>query len=596
MENNNINELFSIKGFKVKKKEYDKKIYLQYICAKEDKITAELFASNNVKYNKKNDYLDPKLKNLLPKIGVLKDTDKAVNRILKAIENKEKICIFGDYDVDGTTSTAMLILFFQQLNIDVNYYIPDRIKEGYGPNVNAIDTIAQNQVNLIICVDCGTTAYEPLKKAKELGIDVVVIDHHKSDEILPECISCINPNRLDETEIDKDLHCLCACGVSFLVLIALSSELKKQNIIIDLLQFTPLVAFATICDVMNLTTLNRAFVKTGIKILKNNKSFNLYELINIVEIERQKKNLKNKSIELTSYCFGFLLGPMVNAGGRVGNSSLGVELLIEKNKQTASVIAEQLYNLNEERKEIESEILNGLVEKKQEIQEQIANQGFILLYSKDWHEGVIGLIASRIKERYFYPVFIGTETPNNTIKFSARSINGIDVGNIILEAIEKKILLNGGGHKMAGGMTCDINKIEEFKQFLKDKIKISAENIFEEKETYYNIVLSLSGLSFNLLDKVAKFEPFGVGNEKPIFLIQDSIVLQIDVIKEKHISLIIKDENVSEKTICFNCIDTELGKFLLSSKGKKISLLVSANIDQWNGNIKKNIIIEDAIK
>ena len=594
-QNNNTPILKSIKGFNVVKHDFDKKLYLQYICAKENKINAELFASRNIKISDKDNFLNPKLKNLLPQIGVLKDTDIAVNRILEAIKNNEKICIFGDYDVDGTTSTSMLILFLEQLGVIANYYIPDRISEGYGPNENAFEKIAKNNVKLIICVDCGSTAFEPLKKVKELGVDVIVIDHHKTDEVLPECVALINPNRFDETEIPNELHHLCACGVSFLVLMALSYRLKQQNKTINLMQFIPLVAFATICDVMNLTNLNRAFIKTGINVLQKNKSFNLHELIKIAEASRPQNNTKFKNIELNAYTFGFLLGPMINAGGRIGNASLGVEMMIEKNKQVAQVIAQKLFDLNEERKEIENNVLEELKYQTENIKKQIEKQGFILLHSTEWHEGVIGLVASRLKEKFYYPVLAGSETVDGNIKLSCRSINGIDIGDIILQAKSKNLIINGGGHKLAGGITCNKDKLDDLIKFLTEKIKLNADINYQNKTEQYDVALTLNGLNLDLVEKVLQFEPFGIGNPKPIFLIQDVIIIQANIIKEKHISVILKDTEITQKAICFNCIGNELGKFLLSASGKKVSLLVTTDLSNFNNKPQISIKIEDAI-
>ena len=579
----------SIKGFDVKKKDFDNKIYLKYICEKENKIVAEMLASRNILPKDKNNYLEPKLKNLLPELGILKDTNLAVKRILEAIEKKEQICIFGDYDVDGTTSTAMFILFLEQIGIKVNYYIPDRINEGYGPNADAIGRIQKSGVKLLICVDCGTTAFGPLEKAKSLGMDVIVIDHHKSAETLPDCIACVNPNRLDETEIENDLHCLCACGVSFLVLMSLASELKKQDKKVNLLQFVPLVAFATICDVMALTKLNRAFIRTGISVEQKEKQFNLQEMLKATNAIR-----KNKIEKFSTYAFGFILGPMINAGGRIGNSSLGVELLVEKDHQTATIIAEKLNSLNEERKDIENEILNNLVYEKSTIQKQIDENGFVLLYSNEWHEGVIGLIASRIKEKFLYPTIIGSQV-GDKIKFSARSVSGVDIGNIVLQAREKNILIDGGGHKLAAGFSCLTTKIDKLKNFLKEKIKATADDNFENKTIEYDVALSLSGLNSKLLKEVEKFEPFGTDNPKPIFLIQDVIIINAKAIQDKHISLIIKDAETSNRAICFNCIETELGKTLLASTGKTISLLANANIETWHNEERINIHIIDAI-
>ena len=593
--------LRSVKGFNVVKRDNDKKIYLKYICEKEDKIIAELLASRNIKLSEKNNFLEPKLKNLLPTADTMKDISSATERIIKAINGKEKICIFGDYDVDGSTSTAMWILFLEKLGIQANYYIPDRISEGYGPNCHAIEEIAKNKVKLLISVDCGTTAFEPFEKASSLGMDVIIIDHHQSSEVLPQCIACINPNRFDEINIKDEMKHLCACGVSFFVIMLINSKLRENNRNVNLMQFTPLVAFATICDVMKLTPLNRAFVKTGINVLQNNKElFNLDELINInnsIKIQKNstiaQKTQSQKNI--TAYSFGFLLGPIINAGGRIGKSSLGVELMIEKNKQTAKIIAEKLFNLNEERKNIETEALHELSAKKNDILKQIRENGYIMLYSEKWHEGVIGLIASRLKDKYFYPVFAGTKTSDGNMKFSVRSVDNVDIGEIIIQAREQELIITGGGHKLAGGLSCNKEKISKLKQFLKEKIKINADNYFTDKTIKYDTAISLGGLTNEILEKISKFGPFGPGNPKPIFLIQDVLIEHVDIIKDKHILLSLSDNENVERAICFNGIGTEFGNFLLSSKGNLITVIATAELDEWNGQKRKSIKIEDAI-
>ena len=591
--------LHSIKGFNVIKRDFNNKIYLQYICYKENKIIAELLASRNVKPEDRENFLEPRLKNLLPKTISMKDVLYAVKRIIQAIDNKEKICIFGDYDVDGITSTTLLISFFEQLGIEVSYYIPDRILEGYGPNCEAMDKISKNNIKLLISVDCGTTAFEPFEKAKSLGIDVIIIDHHQSSEKIPECIACVNPNRLDEKDIRDDIKCLCACGVLFFVIIAINKELKKQKLDIDLMQFTPLVALATICDVMKMTPLNRAFVKTGINVLQKTKSFNLFELIDVFETKKtlnQQKNIYKQNTKITYNSLGFIIGPMINAGGRIGNSSLGVQLMIEKNKQQARIIAEELCELNEERKQIESDALCEIVGKKDEIQSRIEQFGFIMLFSKSWHEGIIGLMASRVKDKYFYPTFIGTEiSGEKIIKFSCRSVENVDIGNIIIEAREKQLLFAGGGHKLAGGMSCEIDKIEKFQNFLKERIKKDADEYFLNKTKKYDVAISLGGLTVELLEKIKKFEPFGVGNDKPFFLIQDVFIKKINVIKDKHISVSLLDNENYERAICFNCINTKIGDFLLSAEGKFVTLLATAEIEDRNDRKQKNIAIEDII-
>ena len=642
--------LRSVNGFNTKKRTINNDIYKKYIDEKENIFLAELLASRGIKYEDKDSFLWPKLKNLLPKVGILKDTNKAVDRILQAILNQENIYIFGDYDVDGLTSTTMLVLFLKKFCANVKYYIPNRIVDGYGPNCELMEKIANDNAKVLICVDCGIVAFEALKKAKLLGLDVIVLDHHKSADTMPECVACVDPNRIDETDIPYELHSLCACGVSFLFLIALCRLLKEHeqtqlqrnktiennccyennnteinNIIsnsvksIDLMHFTPLVAFATICDVMNLTALNRAFVKTGLNVLHKEKSFNLHELLKIASSsssspssslqsssspscpslpnDSSSTSNNNNAVNFTAYTFGFLLGPIINAGGRIGDPALGVELMLSRNIQKTSILAEKLCCLNNERKSMEATVLHEVyTTQNNEIQKQINEQGFILLNSKNWHEGIIGLIASRLKEKYFYPAIIGTELENQTIKFSSRSVDGVDIGEIILQAYDKNLLINGGGHKLAGGFTCEISKVEKLQQFFKKKIKINADKNFINKTITYDIAISLGGINFDLLEKITNFAPFGVGNEKIIFLLQDVKICSINVLRDKHISIIIADKNKTGRAVCFNCIGTELGDFLLSSKNKTVSFITSIDIGEYKQHKTINIVVTDAIE
>ena len=620
--NNNGETMKTISGFKVVKREFDKKLYLKHICNKEDKFISELLAVRGIDVEKKNDFLDPKLKNILPKLKELKDIKNAVKRVIEAINKNEKICIFGDYDVDGITSTSMMILFFRKLGMNIDYYIPDRVKDGYGPNCNTFDEIFKKGTNLIICVDCGTTAFEPIVLAKKQNVDVIVIDHHKSQENLPECISCINPNRIDEKELDDNLYCLCACGVCFLFLMLLNVELKKQNFYkkeklqkteniknkneIDLISFTPLVAFATICDVMKLSFLNRAFIKTGIKVLNKlniveQDPFNL-KLLYLLNKEGKNQqtsyfNEKTKTLNfiIKPYDFGFILGPIINAGGRIDNSSLGVKLLTSNNKNEAINLSKQLIVLNEERKELENSTLLSIKKEKDNLEKQIEENGFVLLHSKEFNEGIIGLISSRIKDGYYYPVIIGSETNDNIIKFSCRSVNSVDIGEIVLKAKNNGLLLNGGGHKLAAGFACKKEKINDLISFLRNEIKIKADENFYSKKKEYDLAISLSGINLNLIKKIENFEPYGIGNPKPLFLLQNTKISFINVIKEKHLLMTLSDENYSTKSFCFNCVGTPLGEFLISSNKKIVSLLASATIDEYNSTQYINIKIEDAV-
>lgn len=622
----------TIKGYNFKKKPFDKKCYLKHIANKENKFIAELFAVAGVEVEDEEDFINPKLRNLLPPVNSLKDMQVACDRIIKAIISNEKICIYGDYDVDGATSVSLLLLWLKEIGIKAEYYIPERIKEGYGANGEAVKKLADKGINLIIFVDCGATANNELLLAKQLGVDVIVLDHHKSSETLPECVAHVNPNRFDETDIDGKLHHLCACGVVFLTLISCQKRIKdiQENInntpndidigkdgdktikddvfsqqeiekiskidLPNIMRFTPLVAFATICDVMQLTNLNRAFIRTGLVVLEKNKyddfaTFHLYTLLNIYLL--QQENKKHQEVKLSSYHFGFVIGPMVNAGGRIGKSSLGVELMTAVDRDKAYDIANELYLLNNERKNIEQQALKEVFLNKKEIEKQIANNGFILVYSKQWHEGVIGLIASRVKEKYCYPTLAGSETEDDVIKFSGRSVEGVDIGALILQAKELKLLENGGGHEQACGFSILLEKLGDFIDFMRGAIKPFADESYNSRCIEYNTAISLSGLTIDLLEQVAQFEPFGAGNARPIFLIQDIVVLNVKVIKDKHISLIISDDNTSGQAMAFNAIGNDIGDFLLSSKGKKINIFANANVDVWNGNKRVGITILD---
>ena len=586
--------LTTVRGFKAVQREYKKNLYLKHIVNKESKFLAEMYASRGIGVADKDSFLEPKLRNLLPPVNVLKDAETAAKRIIKAIDNKEKICIYGDYDVDGTTSTSLMILWLKKLGVEADYYIPDRLTEGYGANNSAVEKIAKNGTKLLIFVDCGATANEQLELANKLGVDVIILDHHKTTDDLPICAAHVNPNRLDETEIDDQLHHICACGVVFLTLISCTKLLKEGGKEApDLIKFVPLVAFATICDVMALTPLNRAFVRTGIEFLDKNKAnpsatFNLYSFVD-------KSGTNYRISKITPYTFGFIIGPMVNAGGRIGKSDLGVKLMTSTDKKTVSEIAEELFLLNNERKQIEQDALEEVAKGRNEIQRQIAEQGFILVYSKSWHEGVIGLIASRIKERFCYPTIAGTINQDGLMKFSCRSVDGVDIGRLILQAKERGLLENGGGHELAGGLSLLEKNLQAFIDFMREHAKQDAERSFQNRTIEYDTAISLSGLTEDLIETVAKLEPFGIGNPKPVFLVQDVKIMFIDVVTEKHIKIRFTDGTTSDHAFWFGGVGTPLGNFLMSSKGKNIDLLATAEMSEWQGKKQKSIKIEDVV-
>ena len=418
-------------------------------------IVAKLLSIRKKNIENINLFLNPKIKNLLPNPLHLKDMKNGVDRVYNSINKRELIGIFGDYDVDGASSTALLTRYFLSINLKVQTYIPDRQKEGYGPNVEGFNTLIHRGAKIIFTVDCGTSAFEPIKIAQDSNVDVIVLDHHQSDIKLPNACAIINPNRYDDT---SGLNYLCAAGVCFVFLVGLNKKLRdvnwfKKNEINEpnILNFLDLVSLGTVCDVVPLIGLNRAIVKQGLKVIKKRSNLGLKTLYDLCKIESLP----------TTFDLGFILGPRINAGGRVGKASHGAELLISDDPQKTYKIAIDLDKSNKERQSIElmlSEQVNSEVKK-------YHNHPVLVMSGNYWHEGIIGIVASRIKEKYNKPTIL--ISLNKKIgKGSARSVIGFDIGSQIIKAVQSGILEKGGGHKMAGGFTLKKEKIPILRDFL----------------------------------------------------------------------------------------------------------------------------------
>ena len=432
-----------------------------------DEITSKLLSIRKIKKEDINLFLNPSIKESLPNPNILKDMNKATNHVVELIKKRKTFGIFGDYDVDGASSTALLGNYFKSIKHPFKIYIPDRKKEGYGPSKKSFDILIKEKVDLIFTVDCGTLSFEPIEYAKSKNVDVIVLDHHQSEINLPNAHSVINPNRLDDT---SKLNYLCAAGVCFMFLVSINRKLREINWFKekkieepDLIDFLDLVSLGTICDVVPLTGLNRAIVKQGLKVLKLKKNPGIKMLMNLCRIESKP----------TTYHLGYVLGPRINAGGRVGKCSHGANLLLETNASEIFKIASELEQFNNERKILEKELLNyALISAQDKVADPV-----IIIDGSNWHEGVIGIIASRIKDKYNKPTIIISKT-GDIGKASARSIVGFDIGMNILSAVQEKILLKGGGHKMAGGFPIKMKNLSKFKDFLLKRMKK-----FNEKNT-----------------------------------------------------------------------------------------------------------------
>ena len=548
-----------------------------------DEIVAKLLSIRKIKKEEINFFLKPSIKNSLPNPYSLNDMQKAIDRTISCIVSNEKVGIFGDYDVDGATSTAILGNYFRSLNLPYEIYIPDRQKEGFGPNEKGFDYLIENGSKLIFTVDCGTLSYLPIEYANTKKIDVIVIDHHQSEINLPKAHSIVNPNRFDDR---SDLNYLCAAGVCFMFLVALNKRLRENNWFInksinepDLLNFLDLVSLGTICDVVPLINLNRAFVNEGLKVVNQTKNLGLKTLIEISEIENN----------LTSYHLGYVLGPRINAGGRVGKSTHGAKLLLNNDSKDAFKISSELNNYNKERQLLEKELLKDIMDKDY----GLTDEPVIVLHGENWHEGIIGIIAARIKEKYNKPTFI-ISTKSGLAKGSARSIYGFDIGTAVIAAVQNKILIRGGGHKMVAGFTLDTDKISEFKNFLIRKFKSININLESKKNIFYDTEISPSAINIDFYDKINVLSPFGSGNPEPKFVIKNVRPVNSKIVGEKHIKSVFEGSDSSVfKTITFNCVDNELGSYLLKKNIKNFNILGKLSLNEWRGQKNVEFIIDD---
>ena len=523
-------------------------------------------------------FLDPKIKNFLPDPNIFIDMDKTVKRIANEIENKNPIGVFGDYDVDGATSAALLKLFLQYFGIEVHIHIPDRFLEGYGPNISALNSLVSKGSNLIITVDCGINSHEPLKELNKTDIDCIIIDHHTPDDDLPPAFSIVNPKR---KENGIEYHYLSAVGVTFIMIVGLTRELRQRGVFEkikepNLFRFLDLVALGTVCDVVPLKGLNRCFVKAGLNIISQRKNLGINALCDISDL--------NKIPDEET--LGYKLGPKINAAGRIGSSDIGVSLLISKDISKANELASKLYQLNEKRKKLTNNSTLeaiGMVESEKNKIGKLPD--FLFLVSENWNEGIIGILAGKIKEKYNRPCCV-ISLGQNYSKGSARSIANIPIGEYFLEALDKKLLVKGGGHDLAAGLTIENNKIQMFKDFLISKV----EHAFQKNELVSEISvtseLSISALNSNLMDWIKKLGPWGQGNPIPKFLIKDVIIKKLVFFGKEKQHLLVKVSDNSGEIDCkiFNINETAFSSVL--EKNKSLHLLGNLVSNEWNNKNK----------
>ncbi|WP_282093174.1 single-stranded-DNA-specific exonuclease RecJ [Epibacterium ulvae] len=521
-------------------------------------------------------FLEPRLKDLLPDPRKMKDMEKAAARFLEAVNRRERIAVFADYDVDGGSSAALLLVWLRNMGLQATLYIPDRIDEGYGPNVPAMQTLARDH-DLIICVDCGTLSHEPIAAAK--GADVVVLDHHLGGETLPECVAVVNPNRQDE---DGDLGYFCAAGVVFLMLVETGRQMRLAGQKgPDLMALLDLVALATVADVAPLIEANRALVRQGLKVMAGRKRHGLVALADVSRMDSTP----------SSYHLGFLLGPRVNAGGRIGKADLGARLLATDNPHEAAAMAERLDQLNTERRDIENAVRAAAME-------QAEARGFdaplVWAAGEGWHPGVVGIVASRLKEATGRPaVVIGLD--GNEGKGSGRSVSGIDLGASIQKTATEGLLLKGGGHKMAAGLTVTRDQLEPAMARLSDLLAKQGAGDLGPSDLKLDGMLMPGAAQIDLIEQIEKAGPFGAGAPAPRYAFPDLQVRFAKRIGESHLKLSLSDGmGGGLDAICFGAFDTALGPRLLEHGGARFHFSGRLEINTWGGRQSPQLRLEDA--
>ncbi|MBS0470453.1 MAG: single-stranded-DNA-specific exonuclease RecJ [Proteobacteria bacterium] len=529
------------------------------------------------------DYLQPTLKRFLPEPRALKDMDKAVARVAAAIEAGEPVAVWGDYDVDGSTSAALLHQYLAALGQPPRVYIPDRMNEGYGPNAAGLLKLREEGHKLVVTVDCGAGAIAPLATAREAGIDVVVLDHH-AVETPPPAYAHVNPNQPGDTSA---LGYLSAAGVTFLFLVALNRALRESGYFTrtgaaepNLMEQVDLVGLATVADVVPLIGVNRAFVRAGLARLNMLSRPGFAALANVAQT----------SAPFTPYHLGYVFGPRINAGGRVGRSSLGVELLTTSDIAMSEHLARTLDRHNRERQALEKMILDEAIA----LAEPQANAPFILATSEGWHPGVVGIVAGRLKDRFSKSAFVaGFEGGYG--RGSARSIPGVDIGLMVREARELKLIESGGGHAMAAGFGLSPEQVDGFRNFLSDRFARADAALAAMADLDIDAAVSPAGATLALCEEIAQAGPFGAGNAEPLIALPDVQVAFADVVGKDHVKLRLRGGDGAQlDAIAFRVVDRPLGQGLLASRGKRIHAAGRLQIDTWQGRKRVQLQLEDA--
>jgi single-stranded-DNA-specific exonuclease len=550
-------------------------------------LLARILAGRNVEVDAVEEFLDPTIKRSMPDPNVLTAMPEAAVRIADAIEPGETIAIFGDYDVDGATSAAVLARFLRRAGIEPLIHIPDRLFEGYGPNVEAVRALAARGATLLVTVDCGTTSVEPLTQARALGVDVVVIDHHQADEVLPPAVAIVNPNRRDDL---SGLGHLAAVGLTFITVVAVNRVLRSRGFWTaerpepDLLLFLDDVALGTVADVVPLTGLNRAFVAKGLIALRRRERVGHVSLMDVARLTGPPE----------AWHLGFLLGPRINAGGRIGRADLGVRLLIEDDPIEAARIAAELDRLNRERQTIEVETV-AQAEAEAMAALGIEEKGAVVVTAAEgWHPGVVGLVAARLKEKFGRPAFAIALEPGGIGTGSGRSIPGVDIGRAVRRAVAEGLIEKGGGHAMAAGVTLRKSALAPLRAFLEATLGPDVETARRANGLMIDGAVSAAAASAELVAMIERAGPFGSGNPEPMIALPAHTIAYAEEVGQAHMRVRLKSAaGAGVNAIAFRAAGQKLGAALLQNRGRQVHAAGSFALDRWQGEERVQFRITD---
>ena len=550
-------------------------------------ILGRVMAARGVGLDEAEAFLNPTIRSLMPQPSALKDMEKGATRLAEAITSQTRIGIISDYDVDGVSSAAIFQLFLRAVGSDAIIHVPDRLTEGYGPSEHAVKLLKEQGCALLLTLDCGVLAHDPLAHAAELGMETIIVDHHQAGEVLPEAHAVINPNRQDDV---SGFGYLCAAGVVMILVATVNKLLRAKGWYSEtrpepnMLQWLELVALATVCDVVPLKGLNRAYVTQGLKIMSRRGNAGLAMLSDIARLKRSPD----------VYALGFVLGPRLNAAGRVGHADLALELLTTRDKGRANQLAQELEQLNRQRQAIEMRVVDAAAIQAEASLGKEHRSSIIIVTSEGWHPGVVGLAAARLKERYQLPSFVLASNPITGLACgSGRSIAGVDIGSATRAALEAGVIVKGGGHAMAAGLTVEIAKLVELRSFLEEKLAAAVANAVENS-LQIDGALTASGATVDLIELLEQAGPYGSAHPAPVFAFPAHKVVYADPAGSDHIRCTLASADGTRiKAIAFRAMGTELGETLLTERKLPLHIAGRLTIDEWGSKRVPSLQIED---